>query len=55
MTTETIVIAVVIVLALGGMYGLYRLVAKKNETPDVKPKKDGKPIGDEPKDLPKKP
>ena len=50
---NTVLIVVLVVVALGAMYGLSRIVKKKNERPILK---DGKPIkdlpGDEPKEKP---
>ena len=48
---NTVLIVVLVVVALGAMYGLSRMVKKKNDG-----LKDGKPIkdlpGDEPKEKP---
>jgi uncharacterized protein YdgA (DUF945 family) len=49
---NTVIVVVVLALALGGMYYLNKSVQKKNERPKTKPPKDGKPVGDEPKELP---
>lgn len=48
---NTVIILVTIAVALAAMYALYKSV-QKDDTPEVKPKKDGKPVGDEPKELP---
>ena len=50
---NTAVVIVVVVASLGCMYGLYKLVQGKNESPKTKPPKDLKDLpGDEPKDRP---
>jgi threonine/homoserine/homoserine lactone efflux protein len=49
---NTAIAVVVVLVALGAMYLLYKSVQKKNETPKEKPPKDDKPAGDEPKELP---
>ena len=49
---NTAVVIVVLAIALGAMYLLYKSVQKKNKRPLVKPPKDGKPVGEEPKELP---
>jgi len=50
---NTVVVVVLVVVAVGAMYGLSRLVKKKNERPKTKPPKgDGKPVGPEPKEKP---
>ena len=49
---NTTLIVILVVVALGAMYGLSRLVKKKNERPKTKPPKDGKPVNPDPKEKP---